>query len=124
MRLNQRMERAPYRINKRLIVEMIIDCISDDILSKNEKKVIVQLPKTSLGKHNAVVFVDYLTKWPEVFATSKQLAYIIAKILVEKIVSRYCVHNSYCLITMGRYCQNCCIARIPQSQYYRIPSTN
>ena len=29
-----------------------------------------------------------MTKWPEVFATSNQLAYTIAKLLVEKIVSR------------------------------------
>ena len=36
-----------------------------------------------------VVFVDYLTKWPEVFATSNQSAYTIAKLLVEKIVSQH-----------------------------------
>ena len=42
---------------------------------------------TRSGKQYAVVFVDYVTKWPEVFETSKQSAYTIAKLLVEKIVS-------------------------------------
>ena len=50
---------------------------------------VVQLPKTRSGKQYAVVFVDYMTKWPEVFATSNQSAYTIAKLLVEKIVSRH-----------------------------------
>ena len=36
-----------------------------------------------------VEFVDYLIKWPEVFATSNQSAYTIAKLLVEKIVSQH-----------------------------------
>ena len=49
---------------------------------------VLQLPKTKSGKQYAVV-VDYLTKWPEVFATSNQSAYTIAKLLVEKIVSRH-----------------------------------
>ena len=50
---------------------------------------VLQLPKTRSGKQYAVVFVDYLTKWPKVFATSNQSAYTIAKLLVEKIVSRH-----------------------------------
>ena len=47
---------------------------------------VVQLPRTRSGKQYAVVFVDYMTKWPEVFATSNQSAFTIAKLLVEKIV--------------------------------------
>ena len=47
----------------------------------------MQLPKTNSGKHYAAVCVDYLTKWPAVFATSNKSADII-KLLVEKIVSR------------------------------------
>ena len=50
---------------------------------------VVQLPRTRSGKQYAVVFVDCITKWPKVFATSNQLAYTIAKLLVEKIVSRH-----------------------------------
>ena len=34
-------------------------------------------------------FVDYLTKWPEVFATPDQSARTIAKRLVEHIISRH-----------------------------------
>ena len=100
------MGRASYMINKWLMVKKIIDCISDGILLENEKKHIVRLPKTSLGKFNAVVYVDYLTKWPKICATSKQSAYIIANILVQKIVSRQCEHHSYYLITKGHSCQN------------------
>ena len=35
---------------------------------------VLQLPKTSSGKRYAVVFVDYLTKWPEIFGTADQTA--------------------------------------------------
>ena len=37
----------------------------------------------------AVVFVDYLTKRPEICATFNQSAYTIAKLLVEKFVSSH-----------------------------------
>ena len=39
---------------------------------------VLQLPKTSTGNRYAVVFMDYLTKWPEVFATGNQTAATIA----------------------------------------------
>ena len=35
---------------------------------------VLQLPKTKRGNKYAVVFVDYLSKWPEVFATTDQTA--------------------------------------------------
>ena len=47
---------------------------------------VLKLPKTRSGKQYAIVFVDFLTKWPEVFATSGQDTGIIAKLLVEKII--------------------------------------
>ena len=37
----------------------------------------------------AVVFTDYLTKWPEVFATKDQTALTIAELFVEEIVCRH-----------------------------------
>ena len=37
----------------------------------------------------AIVFMDYLTKWPEVFATSDQIAETIARLFVEQIVGRH-----------------------------------
>ena len=50
---------------------------------------VLQLPKSSSGNRYAVVFMDYLTKWPEVFATADQSASTIAKLLVEKVISRH-----------------------------------
>ena len=54
---------------------------------------ILQLPKTKRGNWYAVVFVDYLTKWPEVYATQDQTAPTIAKLLVEGIISRHGIPN-------------------------------
>ena len=50
---------------------------------------VLQLPKTTSGKRYAVVFMDYLTKWPEVFATADQTALTIARLLVEEIICRH-----------------------------------
>ena len=50
---------------------------------------ILQLPKSSRGYQYALVFMDYLTKWPEVFPARDQSALTIAKILVEHIVCRH-----------------------------------
>ena len=50
---------------------------------------VLQLPTTCRGNRYAVVFMDYLTKWPEVFATADQTALTIAKLLVEEIISRH-----------------------------------
>ena len=47
----------------------------------------MQLPKTRQGNRYAAVFIDYLTKWPEVLATPDQTALTIAKLFVEEIVS-------------------------------------
>ena len=47
---------------------------------------VLKLPKTRSGKQYAIVFVDFLTKWPEVFATLGQDTGIIAKLLIEKII--------------------------------------
>ena len=50
---------------------------------------IVQLPCSRRGNKYAVVFVDYLSKWPEVFAVADQSAATVATLLVEQIVSRH-----------------------------------
>ena len=50
---------------------------------------VVQLPKTKDGNQYAVVFMDYLTKWPEVFAVKDQTAATIATLLVEQVISRH-----------------------------------
>ena len=46
-----------------------------------------------------------LTKWPEIFATFNQLAYTIAKLLVEKIISRHGVPSQ--LLLEEHFCQSC-----------------
>ena len=50
---------------------------------------VLQLPHTSNGNCYVVVFMDYLTKWPEAFATPDQKAETIAKLFVEEIVCRH-----------------------------------
>ena len=50
---------------------------------------VLQLPRTLNGNQYAVVFVDYLTKWPEVFATPDQTAETIANLFVGEIISRH-----------------------------------
>ena len=42
---------------------------------------IIQFPRSKNGSWYAVVFVDYLTKWPEVFAVADQMAHTIAQLL-------------------------------------------
>ena len=50
---------------------------------------VIQFPTSHSGNKYAVVFMDYLTKWPEVFPVANQSALTIATLLVEKIVSRH-----------------------------------
>ena len=50
---------------------------------------VVQFPKSARGYRYAIVFVDYLTKWVEVFPTPDQSALTIARLLVSKIISRH-----------------------------------
>ncbi len=50
---------------------------------------VLQLPQSHQGNKCAIVFIDYLTKWPEVFATKHQTALTIARLLVEQIVVRH-----------------------------------
>ena len=50
---------------------------------------VIQFPRSRSGKNYAIVFVDYLTKWLEVFATKDQTALTIAKLFVQQIVSRH-----------------------------------
>ena len=50
---------------------------------------VLHLPKLSKGNQYVVVFMDYLTKWPEAIAVRDQTALTIAKLLVERIISRH-----------------------------------
>ena len=50
---------------------------------------VLQLPLTLDGNQYAVVFIDYLTKWVEVFAVPNQTAETIARLLVESVICRH-----------------------------------
>ena len=50
---------------------------------------VLQLPPSFQGNQYAVVFMDYFTKWPEVFATSDQTAETVARLLVEHVIARH-----------------------------------
>ena len=50
---------------------------------------VIKFPRSAQGNQYAVVFVDYLTKWPEVFAVPDQTALTIARLLVEHVITRH-----------------------------------
>lgn len=50
---------------------------------------ILQLPQSYQGNQYVVIFVDYLTKWPEAFAVPDQTAETIARLLVEQVIVRH-----------------------------------
>ncbi len=50
---------------------------------------VLHLLKSTSGNQYAIVFIDYLTKWPEVFATADQTALTTAKLFVKKIMCRH-----------------------------------
>ena len=47
------------------------------------------LPRTAAGNEYALVFTDYLTKWPEAFATPNCTASTVAQFLLEDIIPRH-----------------------------------
>lgn len=47
---------------------------------------IMELPKTKQGNKYAVVFQDYLSKWPFAFATPDQKAITLAKLLMKEVI--------------------------------------
>ena len=50
---------------------------------------VLQLLESFDGNKYAIVFMDYPTKWPEVFATSDQTAETIAQLFMEHTIARY-----------------------------------
>ena len=47
---------------------------------------VIQIPKSYEGNQYGIVFVDYLTKWPEVFAAPDQTSLTIAQLLVDNVI--------------------------------------
>ena len=54
---------------------------------------VIQFPESTARNRYAIVFVDYLTKWPEVFLTADQTTLTIAKLMVEEIIPHHGVPN-------------------------------
>lgn len=50
---------------------------------------VLKLPLSYSGNCYAIVFSDYLTKWPELFLSPDQKAETIARLLIDQIVSRH-----------------------------------
>ena len=50
---------------------------------------VIKFPCSNSGNKYAIVFVDYLTKWPEVFASADQTSPTIARLLVEEVIARH-----------------------------------
>jgi len=64
-----------------------------------------KISKEKKGNQYAIVFVDYLTKWPEVCATKDQSSVTVAKLLVQHIISRHGVLGELCLTEASHFCQ-------------------
>lgn len=50
---------------------------------------VIQFPMSFDGNRYAVVFMDYLTKWPVVFAVPDQTSLTIAHLLVDRVITRH-----------------------------------
>ena len=50
---------------------------------------VIQFVQSNSGNKYAIVFIDYLTKWVEVFPTADQTALTIARLLVTEVISRH-----------------------------------
>lgn len=55
---------------------------------------VMELPRTKKGNRYVVVFQDFLTKWPMVFAIPDQKAVRLARLLVEEVVPFFGVPES------------------------------
>ena len=67
---------------------------------------VMQLPTSRRGNHYVVVFMDYLTKWPEVYPVRSQDTLTIAKLLVQEIVPRHGVPKNLLSDRGGSFLSN------------------
>ena len=52
---------------------------------------VVKMPRTKRGNGYIVVFMEYLTKWPEAFAIKDQTSLTLVKLFTEEVVNRHTV---------------------------------
>ena len=74
---------------------------------------VLQLPLSHEGKQYAMVFMDYLTKWPEVFAVPNQKAETIARLGCVQ----FYTNKKHCLYTIGAI--QCTPTLFVPNSYYR-----
>ena len=68
---------------------MVVDAISRLPFTQYQFRDVMELPITTKGNKYVVVFQDYLTKWPMVYAMPDQKAHRIARLLVDEIIPFY-----------------------------------
>ena len=73
---------------------------------------IIHLPKSACRNQYAIMFVDYLTKWLEVFPTADESAVTVAHLLVEPVILRHGVPRQL------RSDQGCCPK--PKEEVYKL----
>ena len=83
---------------------------------------ILQLPLTFNGNQYAVVFMDYFTKWPEVFAVPNQQAETIARLLVERVISQHGVPELLLSDPVRVGTRSLQARRYREDQHSRVPS--
>ena len=67
---------------------------------------VIQFTKSHQGNRYAVVFADYLTKRPEVFATPDQSALTIARLLLSMLLVVMVFQGNYYQIEALHSCQS------------------
>ena len=84
------------------------------------------------GNRYAIVFVDYLTKWPELFPAKDQSALTIARFLVEKVVTRHGVPTQLLSDQRASFLSNLMkkvynllgLKKVNTTAYQRLPPSN
>lgn len=87
---------------------------------------VIQFLQSNSGNQYAVVFIDYLTKWVEVFLTKDQTALTIAELLVTEVISRHGVLQellsdrgaAFLLSLMRKVCQIMGMHKVNTTAYH------
>ena len=83
----------PFLVVGRYVYQSCHNCLQCAISGRKQKPPLHLIPiqralKTKSGNQYTIVFQDFLTKWPKVFAAPDQKAYRIVCLLAKEVVSR------------------------------------
>ena len=87
---------------------------------------VIQFPRSHLGNQYAVVCVDYLTKWPEVYAVPDQTAATIVNLFVRELMSHHGVPSEVSS-DRGRVFLSegsGAVVRVSENKYVSLPPSN